>query len=149
MNLIEELSKKVYIGQYNTLTFYREGIPIVTVKIMGDRDIFLITNNMNDLNVHIVQYNGDMYDIVNEVYNILVEDEVSLEGVTSIDFSDGLFIRGRIEKDRITIVQPEVYTNDEGEDITKDVEHNISIDNALSELTIAEVISVFVKQYFS
>jgi len=146
---MEELSRKVYIGQYNTLTFYREGIPIVTVKIMGDRDIFIITNNMEDLNAHVIQYNGNIYDIANEVYNILIEDEVSLEGVTNISFSDGLFVRGTIKEDKIIIIIPEIYTDEKGEDIVKDVEYSINIRNGLSELTIAEVISVFVRQYFS
>ena len=149
MDLIEELSRKVYIGQYNTLTFYREGIPVVTVKIMGDRDILLITNNMKDLNVHTVYYNGNIYDLANEVYNLLIEDEISVEGVVSIGFSDGLFIHGRVQKDRVIIVQPEVYADEGGEDIVKDIEYDISIRNALSELTIAEIISVFVYQYFS
>ena len=146
---MEELSRKVYIGQYNTLTFYREGIPIVTVKVIGDKDIFIITNNMKDLNVHTVYYNGNIYDLANEVYNLLIEDEINVKDVVSIGFSDGLFIHGRIEKDRIIIVQPEVYADEGSEDVIKDIEYSINVHNALTELTIAEIVSVFVGQYFS
>ena len=141
MNLIEELSKKVYIGQYNTMTFYREGIPTVTVKVIGDKDIFIITNNMEDLNAHIVYFDGNVYEFANEVFNILIKDEVDVRGVESITFHDGLFIHGRIEKDRIIIIQP-----DEGGD---DVEHVINVRSGLSELMIAEIVNVFVGQYFS
>jgi len=119
------------------------------VKILGNREIFVITNNMEDLNVHTVYYNGNIYDLANEVYNLLIEDEINVKDVVSIGFSDGLFIHGRIEKDRIIIVQPEVYADEGSEDVIKDIEYSINVHNALTELTIAEIISVFVRQYFS
>ena len=122
-------------------------MPIITVKILGNREIFVITNNMKDLNVHVVYYNENMYEFVNNMFNVLIEDEVSIEDVENVTFSDGLFIHGRIERDKVTIIIPDIYVNNEGEDVARDVEHIINVKNALSELTIAEIVSVFVSQY--
>jgi len=148
MGLIEQLKEKVYIGQYNTLTFYKSGIPIVTVKMVESRDVFIITNNMKDLNAHKISFDGNVHEFANKVFNVLIEDEVSIEGVESITFNDGLFIHGRIERDKVIVIIPDIYVNDEGEDVAKDIEHIFYNSNALSELTIAEIVSVFVHQYY-
>jgi hypothetical protein len=141
MSLMDELQRNLYIGQYNTLTFYNGEIPILTLRIINKNEILLITNNMQELNAHVIQWNGNLNEFANDIYNYLIDDEINIERTDSLRFFDGLFIEGRIEKDKIIVTLPD------GEG--KDVEIVINNRDGLSELTIAEILSVFVYQYFS
>ena len=149
MKLIDELNKVMLRHESNSITFYKMDIPIVTIRFYDNGDIFVITNNMKEMNVHKLHWDGNMYNLANEIDNILIKDEVSVEGVTHVEFNDGMFFNGRIEKDKIVIRQPEFYIDEEGEEVSRDSESVIYIGNVLSESTIADIASVYISQYFS
>ena len=152
MKLYEQLISILHRNSYRDLTFYLNNVPIVSVHINSDRKVFIITNNMDEMNCFEFSY-SDLKDVEEfrfQIENLIFGSEVAklLDNAKAVTFKS-LLLEGVVTEKKIKFEQLEFVDRKGSCDITKYKQYTFENDTGITPFTIAVIIIAFVHQFFA
>jgi len=144
MVLYNQLNSILHIHSYNTITFYMNQIPIITLHLDHHTNtITVITNNMQEMNSHTFNYSDN---VIVDIDNALIDDgiyELLMHNQNASITFHALFLSGTINSHQVQLEQLEFVGSD---DNTHYVTYTFPINNI--SLEILEIIASFIHVYF-
>ena len=145
MSLYRQLVSILHHNSYDSITFYLNNTPIITLHLNHDNNtITLITNNMHEMNCHIYNYSSD---VIVDIDNALTDDgidELLLHNPNATITFSALFLSGVIDSHHVELEQLEIIDSNDNTSYTTYIFTNNSI-----SLAISEIIMAFIYNYFT
>jgi hypothetical protein len=138
---------------YNDLTFFVDGIPIITVYFYGNREVEILMNNMEKLKMYMGKISNDVDKYVKDVETAFIYngiDKMLKElRVTKIKFYAERYIDGIIMQNKIIINRGDTDIDEKGQEFVLYQKYKIVGTIGLTSHTLAEIITVFaIPHYF-
>lgn len=126
------------------VTFYINDIPIVSVHLSHGEDIYIVTNNMIEMNCFHFTYSEELED---SIYS-MIKTELGelLRKNDKISFKS-LLHEGIIDREKVQVEQIEIYYDQkEHEDKTTWVTY--TFENSVNVETVIDIITAFIDKFF-
>jgi len=152
MSLMRQLARVLNGRIYNDLTFFVDGIPIITVYFYGNREVEILMNNMEKLKMYMGKISNDVDKYVKDVETAFIYngiDKMLKElRVTKIKFYAERYIDGIIMQNKIIINRGDTDIDEKGQEFVLYQKYKIVGTIGLTSHTLAEIITVFAMPHY-
>ena len=152
MSLIRQLSRIIDREAYNGLTFYVNGVPIITVEFHTDKEVTMLMNDMKKLRLFDGRFPDDIDTFRKKIETALVYngiDELLKElKVMNIKFYAERYIDGEIMPNKIVINRGDADVDENGQEFVLFKRYEITGAIELTSHTLADIITAFAVPHY-
>jgi|GEM_PF-2815776 len=153
MSLMRQLSRVLDRRTYNDLTFFVDGIPIITVYFHTNKEVEMLMNNMEKLKVYMGKISDDVDKCVKDIETAFIYNGIDKmlkeRRVMKIKFYAERYIDGIIMQNRMIINRGDTDIDKKGYEFVLYQKYKITGAIELTSHTLAEIVTVFaIPHYF-